>query len=340
MKRITGQAFARAGLLGNPSDGYHGKTISFIIRQYWAKVELSEAAAISIRPMPEERTSFASIQDLRKNFLAEGYYGSERLIKAALKKFADYFVDALDPRVPNFSVAATTNIPRQVGMAGSSAIIIATLRAALNWYGASLRPEILASLALAVERDELGIPAGLQDRVVQAFEGLVFMDFSRERMSVHRGMEVGVYEPLPEHWMRNVYVAFTRHPGEPTEVFHNNLKTRYAAGDPDVVTAMQRFAELAEDGKRALETGDQQSLHHLINANFDLRRSICRLNPTHVQMVETARRVGAAAKFCGSGGAIVGTYADEEMFGRLVAAMNDLDCHTFVPNLNAEQRPR
>jgi glucuronokinase len=340
MKRATGQAFARAGLLGNPSDGYHGKTISFIIRQYAATVELTEANAITILPMPEERKSFTSIQDLRKNLSAEGYYGSERLIKAALKKFADYFGETLDSQAPNFSVSVKTNIPRQVGMAGSSAIIIATLRAALSWFGASLPPEILASLALSVERDELGIPAGLQDRVVQAFERLVFMDFSRERMTVHRGMEVGVYEPLPENFLRNVYVAYTRHPGEPTEVFHSNLKARFAAGEPAVVAAMQQFAQLAEQGKRALQNGEQQTLHQLINANFDLRRSICRLNPAHVEMVEVARSVGVSAKYCGSGGAIVGTYSDEKMFERLVDLMNRIDCHTLVPHVSGEPLPQ
>jgi glucuronokinase len=340
MKRVTGQAFARAGLLGNPSDGYHGKTISFIIRQYAATIELTEANVITILPMPEERKSFTSIQDLRKNLSAEGYYGSERLIKAALKKFADYFGETLDSRAPNFSVSVKTNIPRQVGMAGSSAIIIATLRAALSWFGVSLPPEILASLALSVERDELGIPAGLQDRVVQAFEGLVFMDFSRERMSVHRGMEVGVYEPLPENLLRNVYVAYTRHPGEPTEVFHSNLKARFAADEPAVVAAMQQFAQLAEQGKRALQNGDEQALHQLINANFDLRQSICRLNPAHVEMVEVARSVGASAKYCGSGGAIVGTYSDEKMFERLVDVMNVSDCHTLVPHVSRKPQPQ
>ena len=31
---IRKRAYARAGLLGNPSDGYHGKTISFIVPQF------------------------------------------------------------------------------------------------------------------------------------------------------------------------------------------------------------------------------------------------------------------------------------------------------------------
>ena len=35
---------------------------------------------------------------------------------------------------------------------------------------------------LSVEQDELGINAGLQDRVIQTYEGAVYMDFSKELM--------------------------------------------------------------------------------------------------------------------------------------------------------------
>ena len=34
---IAAHAYARAGLVGNPSDGYFGKTISFIIRNFAAR---------------------------------------------------------------------------------------------------------------------------------------------------------------------------------------------------------------------------------------------------------------------------------------------------------------
>jgi len=42
------RAFARAGLLGNPSDGYHGKTVSFSVRNYWAEVVLYEWDSVEI----------------------------------------------------------------------------------------------------------------------------------------------------------------------------------------------------------------------------------------------------------------------------------------------------
>ena len=43
---------------------------------------------------------------------------------------------------------------------------------------------------LSVEEEEMGINAGLQDRVVQVYEGCVYMDFSVEAGK-------GAYERLP-----------------------------------------------------------------------------------------------------------------------------------------------
>ena len=50
-------------------------------------------------------------------------------------------------------------------------------------------------------------------------------------------------------------------------------------------------------------------------------------------MIHTARRAGATANFAGSGGAIVGTYADEAMFGRLVEAMKAIGVAVIGPKI-------
>jgi glucuronokinase len=66
----------------------------------------------------------------------------------------------------------------RLGMGGSSAIITAALRALAQYFRMTIDPAIQANIALETETKELGVPAGLQDRVIQAYEGLVFMDFS------------------------------------------------------------------------------------------------------------------------------------------------------------------
>ena len=47
----------------------------------------------------------------------------------------------------------------------------------MEFYGVEIPLEAQPSFVLSIERDELGIAAGLQDRVIQVYEGLVYMDF-------------------------------------------------------------------------------------------------------------------------------------------------------------------
>src|SRR6266852_3139231 len=151
MLLIRKRAYARAGLVGNPSDGYHGKTISISVRNFHAEVVLYEWDDVELILSDEDQSRFRSVQDLARDVKLHGYYGGIRLVKATVKKFVEF---------------CQTPIPL----------------------------EIQPSLALAVETEELGIAAGLQDRVIQVYEGLVFMDFGRERLREQCGYHYGVYE--------------------------------------------------------------------------------------------------------------------------------------------------
>src|SRR5438128_12200071 len=142
---------------------------------------------------------------------------------------------------------------------------------------------------LLVEQEELGITVGLQDRVIQVYEGLVYMDFDERREHTVDGLCAYWYEPLDPALLPPLYVAHHETLGEPTEVFHNNIRERFRSGDPAVVGAMARFADLAAEGREALIAGNARRVAELVNANFDTRRSIYRLPQWQVDMVEAAR---------------------------------------------------
>lgn len=315
---IRKRAYARAGLLGNPSDGYHGKTISVLVPNFWAEVVLYEWDSLDIVLAEDDRAHFSSIYDLAKDVRFHGYYGGIRLIKATIKHFVEYCQarkSALHDR--NFSIRYQTNIPRQVGMAGSSALIVATLRCLMEFYKVAIARPAQPTLVLSVERDELGISAGLQDRVIQVYEGLVYMDFDKAREHLVDGLPCYEYVPMDLKLLPPLYLAYHNTFGEPTEVFHNDLRGRFNKGDPDVVRAMKHFAHLAVKGREALLKRKFDRFAELMNENFDTRRSICKLPDWQVQMVEVARQCGASAKFAGSGGAIVGAYQGEEIYEEL-----------------------
>jgi glucuronokinase len=334
MLLIRKRAHARAGLVGNPSDGYHGKTISLIVKNFHVEAVLYEWDDVELVLGPESRHRFGSVHDLVRDVKLHGYYGGLRLVKAAVKKFVEYCDrQKIDLHARNFSVRFESTIPRQVGLAGSSAIIVATLRCLMAFYSVEIPPEVQPSLALSVEVEELNIAAGLQDRVIQVYEGLVSMDFAKDRMRETYGLAHGVYERLDPALLPPVYLAYKSDVSEPTEVFHNDIRGRFQRGDPAVVAAMATFAGLAARARDALLAGDHAELARLMDTNFDTRRSIYKLPERQVEMVEVARGVGASAKFAGSGGAIVGTYRDEGMFGELKQALGAIGCVVVKPQI-------
>src|SRR5262249_4736853 len=160
------------------------------------------------------------------------------------------------------------------GLAGSSAIIVATLRCLMDFYEVPIPLEVQPSLALSVETEELGITAGLQDRVIQVYEGLVFMDFAPEKMREQAGFPHGAYEPLDPTLLPPVYLAYSTDESEPTEVFHNDIRNRFNRGDLAVVKAMERCASLAAQAREAIRCCDHALLARLIDENFEMRRSI------------------------------------------------------------------
>ncbi len=328
------QAHARAGLVGNPSDGYHGKTIALTVANFAAEVVLYEWEDVEIVWTEQDQSRFSSIQDLVRDVKLHGYYGGVRLIKATIKKFYDHCQRCrYELHRTNFSIRYRSDIPRQVGLAGSSAIIVATLRALIDFYQVPIPLEVQPSLALAVETEELGITAGLQDRVIQVYGGLVYMDFAEEQTRERDGYRHGVYERLDPGLLPPLYLAYSADEGEPTEVFHNDIRSRFLRGESAVVQAMQRCARLAAEARLALLQRDAEHLGQLIDQNFDTRRSISQLPRGQVAMVEAARSVGASAHFAGSGGAILGVYRDETMFQRLQQTLGGIGCRVLRPML-------
>lgn len=329
MRIFKTKAYARAGLIGNPSDGYHGKTISLIVKNFSASVVIYEWPQLEIIPTRQDNCRFDTIEEFLYDQRLNGYYGGLRLIKASIKRFAEYCQQHdLPLTAGNFSLRYDSNIPRQVGLAGSSAIVTATMRALCRFYEVAIPREILPGLILSVERDELGIGAGLQDRVAQVYEGLTYMDFDRQFMAEHGH---GRYDSLDPGILPPVYIAYQTELAESSEVFHNDIRKRYDSGDLKVIDAITLIADLAGQARDCLLQRNYDELARLMNLNFDARRTIYNLNPKHIRMVELARELGASAKFAGSGGSIIGIYQDEAMFARLKQAFEAERCAVIKP---------
>ena len=326
---IEGLAFARAGLLGNPSDGYFGKVIAVSVKNFSARVSLEAGPNLRIMPPADGEERYESLAELAEKVRLYGYYGGVRLIKAALKKFHDYCLSngvVLPDR--NFTVRFASDIPRQVGLGGSSAIVTAAIRALMRFYGVIVPIENQPGLVLSAERDELEINAGLQDRVVQVYEGCLYMDFDRDLL---RDRGYGRYERLDAALLPPLYLAYKPALGKVSGRVLNEIRVKYERGDPDTIETLKKLAGLADEGRAAILNRDQAGLSRLIDLNFDLRRSIMSIHPANLEMIDTARACGASAHFAGSGGSILGSYEDDGMFVRLSEKLSDLGAIVIKP---------
>ncbi len=267
-----GSAPARAALAGNPSDGYAGAVLAVTLAELRAEAVATPASTRAVSP-PSELVS-ATVARVERELLA-GRRAS--------------------------AVSWRTSIPRGLGLGGSSAIVIATIRALSQLHGLSLPRDELAALALAVETEELGIAAGPQDRVAQAYGGLTFMDFAG----------AGRYDPLDPLLLPPLVVAWRAGTAADSGPLHSDLRARFARGDEAVVAELARAATAAHDAREALLAGDHGRVRRSVDATFDARQRMMSLDPRHVEMVSVARAAGAAANYTGSGGAIVAVCRDE-----------------------------
>lgn len=323
MTVITKTVHARAGLIGNPSDGYNGKTIAFLVKNFAAQVTLWESPKLEIQLSQQDLCKFKGIEELVEDTKKNGYYGGLRLVRSAIKRFYEHItLNGQEPQRKTFenkfTISYSTNVPRQVGLAGSSAIVTATFRALMDFYSVHIDPAILANLVLETETKELGITAGLQDRVVQSFGGMIYMDFSKEAFERNKN-EHGLYIPMSPNLLPEMFLVYDTHPSESGKI-HSDVRYRYKKGDKDVIQAMQTFADFTEKAREALNSKDHKTLAELMNQNFDLRRKIFggkAIGERYLQMIELARECGCCAKFSGSGGAVIGMYESPEQYTQL-----------------------
>ena len=331
MRVIKKHAYARIGLLGNPSDGYFGKTISTTISNFRAEVVLYDWPELEVVLGKQDRCQFNRIEELVEDVQLNGLYGGLRLVKAAIKVFAQYCSEqGIALSEDNFSLRYNTGIPRQVGLAGSSAIITSVFRALAEFYSVEIPPQVLANLILATETREIGIAAGLQDRVCQVYDTLVYMDFN-EKDFQRQGH--GNYETLDSTSFPPLYLAYQTSLSEISGVYHNNLRERWQRGDEEVISAMRRFAEIAAEGRAAILEKDWGKLGRLMDENFNLRAGLVRLDPRNIEMIETARSLGVPSKFAGSGGAVIGLCQDSRVFKKLEKKFSEIGCSVIRPVL-------
>ena len=135
---IETYGYARAGFLGNPSDGYFGKTISFAMSNFRARVLIYPSGRLEIKPSKADLPVFENLDDLYRITRWRGYYGGIRIIQALIVRLIDYCREQgreLPDR--NFTLEYESNVPQRLGSEDRSAIITASCGPCVSTMGST-----------------------------------------------------------------------------------------------------------------------------------------------------------------------------------------------------------
>ena len=294
------RAPARVGLLGNPSDIYEGKVISFSVGLF-AEVRADR------RPKGLEIKSGQGVEG-----------GDHSLVESVIALLDERFGTGR-----GFLVEYNTEVPPKSGLGGSASIAVAVVKAVDALCALKLSEAEVADLALEAEW-RMGIIAGPQDRYAASMGGLLYMDFSVKPYKVKR-MDFAL-----KALEGRCFIVITGRQGEETSGdIHRAVFERFQRGDPEVRRVMRKIASLADLGLELIRQGDLEGLATLMNENFRLRASIFDIRSLDRKVVEVAQKAGAGAKLCGSAGSVMVL----DVTGRAKAEVSALGLPVIEPSL-------
>ncbi len=307
MIRVT--APGRAGLIGNPTDGYGGSLVCCSIKER-AEVTIEPADQLII----ENRFGQTTLK-WENDFNNQGDYFD--IVRCILRYFKLYHLKA--------KITTTTTIPEQAGLAGSTAVLAAVLSAITAYAGQRYHSYHLAELNRIIELNYMKCHCGYQDAYMTTFGGLNFLDFrGKEYYKQLEKEQYATVEPIGQFVTEiPIIVAHTgvkHHSGQ----FHKPLRDRWLEGDSEVVNAYKQIIDISREGKKAIINNDWDTLARLMNINHEIQDSLQSSGEQNSYMIKVAKANGAqAAKLAGAGGGgtiIALSYEPERTKEALLAA--------------------
>jgi D-glycero-alpha-D-manno-heptose-7-phosphate kinase len=227
---------------------------------------------------------------------SDEFLGDRSIASAALRRF----------RMTDASVSVKSDFPVGAGLGGSSAVGVAAVAALAAACGEKMSPTALAELSREIEISDLGVPGGRQDHYAAAYGGALGLRFSAGKVEVRSIPLAQRTRTELERRCMIVYTGQSRISGETITA----VMGAYRGRDPQVLDALKRMRETAEQMADALASGDIDALGALVAQQWKHQRSLHPAIPTPaiddiLSRATDAGAVGGKALGASGGGCVV-----------------------------------
>ena len=291
--RIIAEAPCRVDLAGGTLDIwplylFHpgALTVNFAINRF-ARCDIETLDSPEIRLCSSDlqaAESFISLSDL------------DEIARPRLR-LATYLLRFFRPQT-GLAMRTDSESPAGAGIAGSSALTIATASALNRFSGSGHGPEKIREIAQNVEAQTIRVPTGVQDYYPALYGGVSAIELGAS--GVRR---VAIPVDLTDFNSR-IVLCYT---GAPRNSGINNWEVTkaYINGDRKVQRNFGHIAAVASGMRRAVEAADWSEAGRLLREDWSHRRGNVPgiSTPAIDGLIRLARRAGSlGAKVCGAGG--------------------------------------
>lgn len=241
--------------------------------------------------------------------------------------------DYNDGKPLSFRMTTYSDAPAGSGLGSSSTMVVAMLKAYMEWLNLPLGEYDMASIAYQIERKDVGLSGGKQDQYAATFGGLNFMEFYAEDRVIVNPLRI-------KNWIKNelenslvlYYLGTSR---DSAKIIDEQIKnTQVKEGKS--IEAMHELKNAAYVMKEAILKGDFASFQNCLKKGWESKKKTAAIisNPQIDRVYQyIMENGGKAAKLSGAGGGgFMMIVCDPRDRMYLENKLKNLDGKIYMPN--------
>lgn len=169
----------------------------------------------------------------------------------------------------SFSISTYSDVPSGSGLGGSSTLVVAVLKAFVEWLNLPLGEYDIARLAFDIEREDIGIVGGAQDQYAATFGGFNFMEFYSEKRVIVNPLRVKNW--IIDELEASIVLYFTNITRQASQI---EQEKKNLLDDKSSLDAMHEVKEDAIFMKEALLKGDIKSFASILGKSWEAKKRV------------------------------------------------------------------
>jgi D-glycero-alpha-D-manno-heptose-7-phosphate kinase len=263
---IRSKAPLRLGLAGGGTDL---NTYCDVYGGYVLNTTISLYVHCTIETSDDNKIIFESTDhDEQLELASQGYLeldGKMDLYKGIYNRIVKEYVH----KPLSFKISTYSDVPSGSGLGGSSTLVVAVLKAFVEWLNLPLGEYDIARLAFDIEREDIGIVGGAQDQYAATFGGFNFMEFYNEKKVIVNPLRVKNW--IIDELEASIVLYFTNIRRQASQIEQEKKSLL------DSKSSLQAIHDVKEDAvlmKEALLKGDMKNFALILGKAWEAKKRV------------------------------------------------------------------